>query len=149
MTQSGHQRVDRVRRRAQPGQAVVEMALAFVLLAPLLIGCVDLGRAYFAYDILVHGVNEGVRIGTFTPNADAIVASVQSAAPQLNLASADITVTCYGGSSTTTKTCSSMVTGDSVKVGASVLFTPITPMIAGLLPGGTLTVGATAQRSFQ
>lgn len=125
------------------------MALGFVLLAPLLIGCVDLGRAYFAYDILVHGVNEGVRIGTFTPNSDTINASVRSAAATLNLASSDVTVTCYSGASVTTKTCSSMVTGDSVKVDASVLFTPITPMIANLLPSGTLTVGATAQRSFQ
>jgi hypothetical protein len=125
------------------------MAVGFMLLAPILIGCVDLGRAYFAYDILVHGVNEGVRIGTFTPNTDAIVAAVRAASTSLNLQSGDVAVTCYSGSSPTTKACTSMVTGDSVKVGATVLFTPITPLIGNLLPGGTLTVGATAQRSFQ
>src|SRR4051812_4938237 len=120
VTESGQQQATRVRRRSQAGQAVVEMALAFVLLAPILVGCVDLGRAYFAYDLLVHGVNEGVRIGTMTSNPDTIVAAVQVAATTLNLASTDVTVTCYSGASTTTKACTSMVTGDSVKVGASV-----------------------------
>ena len=125
------------------------MALAFILLAPILIGCVDLGRAYFAYDILVHGVNEGVRVGTYTSDTATIVATVRDAAATLNLQSEDVDVTCYSGATTTTKTCTSMVTGDSVQVGANVLFTPITPLIANLLPGGTLTVGATAKRSFQ
>jgi hypothetical protein len=42
-----------------------------------------------------------------------------------------------------------MVLGDTVEVGASVLFQPVTPLISALLPGGTLTIGATTRRSFQ
>ena len=39
--------------------------------------------------------------------------------------------------------------GDSVKVTATTVFTPITPVIGSLLPSGTITLAATAQRSFQ
>jgi hypothetical protein len=131
------------------GQAAVETALALVLLVPILVGAVDLGRAYFAYDVLVHAVNEGVRVGTFDVETANVVTAVRDAGVSLSLTSGNVTVTCYSGSSTTSKTCASMTMGDSVKVGANVLFTPITPIIGALLPGGTLTLAATAQRSFQ
>jgi hypothetical protein len=139
----------RGRGRAATGQAVVEVAAAFALLVPLVVGAVDLGRAYFAYDALVHAVNEGVRVGTFDADATHVVAAVLNAAPTLGLGSGDVAVTCYGGSGTTSKSCASMVTGDSVKIDATTLFTPITPIIGALLPGGTVTLGATARRTFQ
>jgi hypothetical protein len=128
----------------------VELALALTLLIPLLIGAVDLGRAYFAYDVLVHAVNEGARQGSFDTNTSNIVSAVQSAATAMTIASGDITVTCYySGATSTSKTCSTMVIGDSVKVNATVVFTPATPWLTGLLPGGALTLVAAAQRTYQ
>jgi Flp pilus assembly protein TadG len=131
------------------GQAMVETALVFAILLPIVIGAVDLGRAYFGYDMLVHAVNEGARRGSFDSSTTAIVSVVQTAAGPLGLQTSDVTVTCYSGSTTTTKTCSSMSFSDSVQVTANVVFTPITPLIAALVPGGTLTLNATAQRTFQ
>jgi hypothetical protein len=139
----------RVLGRASRGQAVVETALALVLFVPIIVGAVDLGRAYFAYDVLVHAVNEGVRVGAFDVDTANVVAAVRDAGASLSLTSGNVTVTCYGGSSTTTKACASMAMGDSVKVSANVVFTPLTPLLASLMPGGDLTLVATAQRSFQ
>jgi hypothetical protein len=133
----------------RPGQAAVETAAVLAVLVPVLVGAVDLGRAYFGYDLLVHAVNEGVRRGTFDTNTSNVVTTVQTASGPLDVQAGNVSVTCYTGSSTTTKTCSSMATGDSVRVTATFLFTPITPLITAILPGGTLTLSATAQRTFQ
>jgi hypothetical protein len=42
-----------------------------------------------------------------------------------------------------------MTTGDSVRVTATSPYTPITPLITAIIPGGTLTLSATAQRTYQ
>jgi Flp pilus assembly protein TadG len=131
------------------GQAAVETAAVFAIIVPVLLGAVDLGRAYFNYDLLVHAANEGARRGSFDPSAGNIVATVQAAANPMSLQTSDVTITCYSGSSTTTKTCSLMTTGDSVRVMANVVFTPLTPLISAIISGGTLTLSATAQRTFQ
>jgi Flp pilus assembly protein TadG len=130
-------------------QAAVETAAIFVVLVPIVVGAIDLGRAYFAYDLLVHAVNEAARVGSFDSSSSNIVAAAQAADGPLSLQAADVTVTCYSGSSTTTKTCSAMTVGDSVKVRARVGFTPITPLITAILPAGTLELSATAQRTYQ
>ena len=134
--------------RSCRGQSSVEVALILVVLVPIIIGAVDLGRAYFAYDTLVHAVNEGARRGSFDTNTTNVVTTVQTSAPVLAIPSANVTVTCYSGSTTTTKTCASMTSGDSVQVTTNLLFTPVTPGLAALLPGGTLTLVATAQRTY-
>ena len=131
------------------GQSTVELAAVLAILLPILVGAVDLGRAYFAYDILVHAVNEGVRRGSFDTDAANVVATVRAAGGPLDLPSGDIIVTCFSGATTTTKACGSMVLGDSVRVAATASFTPITPLIAALIPGGSLTLRAVTQRTFQ
>src|SRR5688572_33484081 len=131
------------------GQAAVETAAVFAILVPVIVGAVDLGRAYFGYDLLVHAANEGARRGTFDSNTTSIVATVRAASGPLNLQTGDVAVTCYSGSTTTTKTCSSMTIGDSVRVTATSVFTPITPLITAIMPGGTMTLTATTQRTFQ
>lgn len=131
------------------GQSTVEMAVIMVMLIPLFIGSVDLGRAYFAYDLLVHAVNEGARRGSMTTDATMVITEVQTAGGTLSLTSGDVAVTCYSGATTTTKTCASVVLGDSIKVSASKSFVPATPWLSRLLPGGTLTLAAAAQRTYQ
>lgn len=135
--------------RRLPAQAAVETAAVFAILIPVIVGAVDLGRAYFGYDLLVHAANEGARRGSFDSNTTNIVAMVQAASGPLNLQTSNVVVTCYAGSTTTTKTCSSMTVGDSVRVTATSVFTPITPLITAIMPGGTMTLTATSQRTFQ
>ena len=56
-------RVDR--RAAHPGQAVVELAIAMPLLALMLFGLVDFGRAYFQYIAVVNAAREGARAAAY------------------------------------------------------------------------------------
>jgi Flp pilus assembly protein TadG len=135
--------------RRLPAQAAVETAAVCAILVPIMVGAVDLGRAYFAYDLLAHAANEAARRGSFDPSIANIQAAAHDASGPLNLPTGDVTVTCYTGSSTTTKTCSSMTIGDSVRVTATAVFTPLTPVIMAIMPGGTMTLTATAQRTFQ
>jgi hypothetical protein len=132
-----------------PGQSAVEVAALFTILVPILVGAVDLGRAYFGHDLLVHAVNEGARRGSFDTNTSNIVTTTRTAGGTLNLQVGDVTVTCYSGSTATTKTCSSVTVGDSVRVTATSVFTPFTPVILAILPGGTLTLTASSQRTYQ
>ena len=139
----------RLAARRQTGQAVVELSLLLVLMIPLLVGSVDLGRAYFDYDLLAHAVNEGARRASFDRDTADIVAATQAASGRLNVAAANVTVTCYAGATTTTKTCASVVLNDVIQVTATAAFTPITPFITRIMPAGGLTIGASSRRTYQ
>jgi Flp pilus assembly protein TadG len=137
-----------VQRRA-PGQTVVELSVLSVLLIPVIVGAVDVGRAYYDYDLLAHAVNEGARRASFDSNADTIVATVRAAGDTLALQTTDVTVTCYSGLTTTTRTCGSVVVGDAIRVQGQFVFRPFTPWAETLFAGGQMTISATAQRTFQ
>ena len=61
------------------------------------------------------------------------------AAPSLQLADGDITVTCYTAMTTTVIPCTTAVVGDSVNVQVGFIYRPITGFFASLL-GSTLTI---------
>ena len=52
-------------RARRKGQAVVELAVAAPLLALMLFGLIDFGRAYFQYIALVEAAREGARYATY------------------------------------------------------------------------------------
>jgi hypothetical protein len=54
-----------LRLSARPGQALVELAVAMPLLALMLFGLVDFGRAYFQYIALVNATREGARSAAY------------------------------------------------------------------------------------
>ena len=129
---------------------MVEVALLLVLLTPLIVGSVDLGRAYFDYDLLAHAANEGARRASFDRDTADIIATTRTASGRLSIPAGNVTVTCYSGATTTTKTCGAGVAlNDTIQVRATSTFTPITPVIARLFPGGILTISASARRTFQ
>ena len=63
-------KLERVRARLkktcchETGQAVVEFALVMIMLVPILMGVLDLGRGVYAYNVLASGAREGARFGT-------------------------------------------------------------------------------------
>ena len=135
--------------RREAGQSVVELALLLVLLTPLIVGSVDLGRAYFDYDLLAHAANEGARRASFDRDTTNITSTTRTASGRLSIPAANVAVTCYVGATTTTRTCVSVTLNDSIQVTATSTFTPITPAIGRILPGGVLTLSASARRTFQ
>ena len=130
------------------GQAMVEYAIALVVLIPVLVGIVDLGRGIFDYAQLVNAANEGARYATIDPVVANIKARTRDRAGTLELnADTDITVTCYSGTTATTKDCGSVAMYDRIAVGVSTIFTPITPFVANLV-GANWQLTTTATRSY-
>jgi hypothetical protein len=135
------------------GQSLVELAVLLPVLTLILLGTVDLARAFFAYEQLTNAIREGAAFGATAPgqitNADDgaadpnnIMYRIQAEGP-LDLSSTNITVICYQGTSSTPvsvpsgKTpgdCHYANTGDSIAVTGTSRFYPITTQIIRLLP---------------
>ncbi|MBI4788160.1 MAG: pilus assembly protein [Chloroflexi bacterium] len=98
-------------RCRESGQAVVEFALVMIILIPIVIGTLDLGRGIYAYNVLASAAREGARYGTTLapsdsthPNLTAIrQRMLQTAVLDLdaNQISATCSPDCYQGSSLT------------------------------------------------
>jgi hypothetical protein len=110
-----------------PGQALVEWAVAIVVLYLCLAG-VDFGRAYSAYIGLTNAAREGARYAVLLPNAsDAeIRAKVRAEQPALGVTDAMVTV--------------DRSLSDRRTVIIAYPFIPFTPLVGRLGDGTTLTL---------
>ncbi len=99
--------------RARRGQSLVELALILPIIAPILVGVGDLGRVFFYQVRLTNAVREGAIYGAYAPNpiADVAEQAYNEANGQLgqtgNGGDFVVTVTCYNGTTNTTKACNS------------------------------------------
>jgi Flp pilus assembly protein TadG len=93
--------------QSERGAAAVEFALVLPLLLLLVLGIADLGRAYSVQTTLSSAAREGVRVMALQNNATAARSAAKSAATNLALSDAQISVTptsCAVSSSTPTAT---------------------------------------------
>lgn len=139
------------------GQSLVEMALMMPLIALLLVGTVDLGRAFFYYVRLTNAVREGAIFGVSRPayiqstsipddaskDPNNIKFRVMQESGGLVTDLSDITVTCYDGLTQDLKSgayplgnCGNAQSGDAVEVRATYQFRPLTVQMTGILGGG-------------
>jgi hypothetical protein len=140
---------------ARRGQSLVELALLMPVLALILIGTLDLGRAFYQYTQLTNSVQAGALYGHALPHA---VTAADSANPEnitfqiqnegsLSIEAADITVRCYASpdegpliSSTMLRgdggcsTASGAKSGDIIEITARYRFQPITTQLLAFLP---------------
>src|SRR6202158_3286263 len=81
-------------RKSKRGQSVIELAVAAPLLALMLFGIVDFGRAFFQYIAVVEAAREGARYATYgfsnlttagTPAQDTIQGRIKLADGGLNI----------------------------------------------------------------
>ena len=123
------------------GQAVVELALVFLVLMTLVFGGLEFGRAVNAWAIVTSASREGARTAaalcTLNPACSTSVqTSVDSALTGLDVATARWTMD--GGP---------YVAGGPVMVHVEYDVAPLTPLIAAFVPGGAFTVsGETTMR---
>ncbi len=129
------------------GQSMVEFALVLPVFLFMTVGVIDLGRTFYFHNQLVNGVREGARVGVTDQNATTIRTAVKSRAP-IGLTDGDITVTCFSAFTSTTKSCGSVVPGDSVQVSATLSVQPITLMVVQAV-GTPLTLSSSAKRSVE
>jgi Flp pilus assembly protein TadG len=62
-------------RHSVGGQSLVEFTLVLPIILLIMVGVVDLGRAYFAYMTVVNVAQEGARYGATNPTAGAQIDS--------------------------------------------------------------------------
>lgn len=105
------------------GDGLVEFALVLPILIMLLMGILDLGRAFYAYSAIANAAREGARQGIITPEDTAtIVNVVQEWA--IGLASDELAVTPTYDSEAHT-----------IQVTVNYSFYPVTPLVSQLFGG--------------
>jgi len=123
-------------RQAAPerGAALVEMALVLGLLLLLVMGIVDLGRAYNNYMIITNASREGARYGSRYPNdGPGIISATRTEATNSGILPTDIRVTI---------TCLNAPTGQPIRVETAYDFDTI---MGGLIGVNTLTLRASTE----
>jgi Flp pilus assembly protein TadG len=135
------------RSRGHQGQSLVEFALVAPLIALLLLGAIDLTRAFYYYIILENSTREAARVLIDFPyqfdDTEACRAAVREAQSYVSLS-------CSGGTPTVTISPSASLATtpprrvpgrNPVTVTATTTFTPMTPLIQNFT-GGTITLRA-------
>lgn len=118
--------------RKQSGQSAVEFAVVISVLLLLIMGVVDFGRAFFAYNVVANAAREGARYGIIASRSASDIISY--ATTQATLAGVSVSVPSRGTAGNS---------ADPVVVQASYSFTPITPLIGTLCcSGGPLNMVA-------
>ena len=111
------------------GATMVEAAFALGIFLMLTIGILEVGRAWFSYNLLVHAVREGARLASVTPNLSGddpdVLARVRS-------------VLALGGLAPTADSVDvdnfPVLRGDPVTVSAQVNFSPASALIPIAVP---------------
>lgn len=105
----------------QAGQGLVEFALLLPVLLLILLGAIDLGRAFNAYVTITNASREGARYGASQPtNTSGIQAHViqEAALSGVTITTTDITIDCaaFGTTSFSSANCSTINKGDQIRV---------------------------------
>jgi Flp pilus assembly protein TadG len=129
---------------ASRGQSLVELALMFPLLLFILVGVLDLGRAYYAYVTITNAAREGASYGAGNPavyddngqpslNTAGICgqAVAEAAGSGFTISCSNVTVTAPNG----------LDSGDNIVVSITANFQPI---IGSIIGWGTVSLHATA-----
>jgi hypothetical protein len=92
------------RRRRSRGQGLVEFALVMPLIALLIFGVLDLGRAVYVYNTLAQASRAGNRTAIVNQVGSTVRASAIAASPTLGLTNGNIDI-CYKDPDTTERDC--------------------------------------------
>ena len=121
------------RARRQRGAALVEMAIILPVLLVLLLGVIDLGRIFYAYEALANATREGARYCALHPGNQAGTQTRVQAELNTSMAT-DVDVT---------TTCSDLGAGKQITVTATYPFEVLTPLIRQLT-GGDIVLSTSA-----
>ena len=140
------------RRRSERGQGLIEFSLMAVFLIILLMGVLDLGRAYFTYLALKDAAQEGAYYGSAFPQCVAAGSAPACKDPNnipfrvRHSAPAGGLVDWAGGGAVVTTTLPAvMQAGQSLTVTISYQYQMLTPLVGTIANGQVLTL--TAQSS--
>jgi Flp pilus assembly protein TadG len=124
-----------IRTDPNSGATLVEFALTFPFLILLLMGIFDLGWAVYANNTVALAAREGARQAIITTTSDSVIrAQVKNTAQGLSLTDSEIVI-----NPSPTRT-----SGSAVSVQVNYTYTPVTPLIANIIGGGSLHVSSQA-----
>lgn len=117
--------------KTQRGQSLVEMAIVLPVFILLTIGMFDLGRAVWQGSTLAEVARNGARYAITAPtDCTGIKNAVINSGVGVVLTSSSVTISEPSG----------VQTGDAVTVSVTTTFTPITPLIAGIIGKTSFTM---------
>jgi Flp pilus assembly protein TadG len=155
MAMTSHGGHERSSPRVYSGQNLIELALLLPLFSLLVLGCVDLGRAFIFHARLTHAIMEGAIYGDHFPSQTTTIIqkSYAEANGQLGVTGTDFVinttdVVCYqkltttplattpAGDCTARNATGTLIVGpgDSIAITGSYTFRPLTSQIIRLLP---------------
>jgi Flp pilus assembly protein TadG len=148
------------------GQGLVEFALVLPIIMLLIFGAVDLGRAVYAYNTIANAARDGARVAAVNQIATSpdcnedrpvenpatphwsIKRCAADAALTIGVRDADVAVTFSAPSGTSLPcTSSNLNVGCIASVTVSYTYTPITPVIGGLV--GNIAINSTSQMPIE
>jgi Flp pilus assembly protein TadG len=128
----------RARRRSR-GQALVEFAIVFPIIALITLGLLDLGRAIYTYNTLAQSARQAARIAIVNQETSVVKAQAISSGATLGLSDGNVDV-CFKTSSSSQTSCASASTdncpltsrdiGCLAIVRTHINYAPMTPVIS-------------------
>jgi Flp pilus assembly protein TadG len=144
--------------RKERGQSLVEMAMSFMIIAFLLSGAVDLGRAYFVYVALRDAAQEGAVYGSLAPSdISGIESRIQESSTGPINFSSDPNLTwppsiTYQGSTACSGFYEDIFTGETkanaIVVSIEYHFPLTMALIQAMVPGNSITLTASSTYSI-
>lgn len=127
------------RDRRSRGQSIVELTLLMPVLLLILLGAIDLGRAYYAYVSITNAARVGTEYAMEPrrPQTDVREKIKDEAAPNITLQDSDITFNTLAWAK-----------GYDLTIEVRTPFTAVTPLISSLWGGGPLTMSARSTTRF-
>jgi Flp pilus assembly protein TadG len=123
----------------KPGQSLVEFAIILTVILLLILGSIDLGRGIYAFSVIQNAAREGARYGSVNPNQSGIIAAARRLAHGLDTSM----MTVHPPNFIDIDSDSDY---DLVQVNVTYTFSPVTPMLAQLLGGGSgITLTSSSQ----
>jgi hypothetical protein len=143
--------IGRARGRDQDGVAAVEFALIFPILVLLVLGIIEFGAGFHAWDATQNAAREGARLGAVSSDLAEIEARVRGTTSFLKQSNLTVTIRC-GPTSGPFSACpapSSWAEGDIVRVIVEYDYGSITPLpkLVGL--GSQMHMSSISEARFE
>jgi Flp pilus assembly protein TadG len=136
------------RRRAQRGAVAVEFALILPILLLLVLGIIEFGFGYHAWDATQNAAREGARLGAVSFDENEIIQRTKNAASVLDDSKLIVQVTCAPEGSTVFGSCQ-WNEGDTVRVQVDYVYDYVTPLPGFVGMGPQMSMTSIAEARFE
>ena len=137
---------------SERGQVLVEFALIIPVLLILVLGIIDFGLGFNAWNTAQNAAREAARVAAVDPNASTIESRARATSSLLTQSNLTVTLNCSTDNGTTFSACptgASWNEGDIVQVRVAYDYRFVTPLPRFVGLGGGLTQIATAESRFE